>query len=283
MITYKRCTEVNEADIYKAFQIGFSDYIIKLEMTKDKFMSHFFGTEGNSLEYSVIAYDEDEPIGLILGGVKVFEGKRTLRCGAFCIAPAYRGTDVSNRIFNLHRNLAIENNCEQMLLEVIVGNDRAIGFYKKKGYKKVYDLVYYSHNNPSEIKGVLQKGIIVKRIDIDTFQSLRDQIQDIHINWQNDFDYISKFEAQVHYGVYEKEAMIGALSIHSSGRINILWVDSRIRNQGIGSGLLGHVVKELNLKKLSISFSNNIALMGFVETLGFTRDPISQYEMYITL
>lgn len=34
MITYKRCTEVNEADIYKAFQIGFSDYIIKLEMTK---------------------------------------------------------------------------------------------------------------------------------------------------------------------------------------------------------------------------------------------------------
>jgi len=140
-------------------------------------------------------------------------------------------------------------------LEVIVGNDRAIGFYKKKGYKKVYDLVYYSHNNPSEIK----------------------------INWQNDFDYISKFEAQVHYGVYEKEAMIGALSIHSSGRINILWVDSRIRNQGIGSGLLGHVVKELNLKKLSISFSNNIALMGFVETLGFTRDPISQYEMYITL
>ena len=81
---------------------------------------------------------------------------------------------------------------------------------------------------------------------------------------------------------YMKRSYDRALSIHSSGRINILWADSRIRNQGIGSGLLGHVVKELNLKKLSISFSNNIALMGFVETLGF-KDPISQYEMYITL
>lgn len=29
MIVYKRCTQVHEDDIFNAFQIGFSDYIIK--------------------------------------------------------------------------------------------------------------------------------------------------------------------------------------------------------------------------------------------------------------
>ena len=150
MISYKRCTEVNEDIIFQAFQIGFSDYIIQIEMTKDFFMDRFFGPEGNCLEYSVIALDEDKPVGLNLGGIKIFEGIKTLRCGALCVHPDYRGTEVSKRLFRLHKEIAIANGCKQLFLEVIAGNDRAINFYEKKGYEKVYDMVYYSYNSPSE-------------------------------------------------------------------------------------------------------------------------------------
>ena len=173
MIKYKRCTECNEEIIYKAFQIGFSDYIIKIEMTKDAFMKHFFGPEGNSMEYSVIAFDEEEPVGLCLGGIKVYEGIKTLRCGALCVHPDYRGTEVSNGLFNLHRKIALENNCKQMFLEVIVGNDRAISFYRKKGYEKVYNLFYYYHNKPYEISASTSPNLIIKRIDMDALKNLR--------------------------------------------------------------------------------------------------------------
>jgi ribosomal protein S18 acetylase RimI-like enzyme len=283
MITYKRCTETSVDSIYHAFQSGFSDYIIKMEMSKDIFLKRFFGPEGNSLEYSVIAFDGDKPIGLNLGGIKVYEGIKTLRCGALCIHPDFRGTKVSNNLFQLHKEIALENNCKQMFLEVIVGNDRAINFYKKKGYEKVYDIMYYSHGNPSEIKAILLDDIKIKRIDMDTLRTLSHEIQDIHINWQNDFDYISQMDDYLHYGVVKDEKLIGGLSISPTGKINFLWINSKFRNKGIARALISHAVKELNIKKLVVNFPNNANFLGFIKRLGFSKDTISQYEMYQTL
>ena len=283
MITYQRCTEVNEDVIFQAFQIGFSDYIIQIEMTKDFFIKRFFGPEGNGLEYSVIALDEDKPVGLNLGGIKVYEGIKTLRCGALCIHPDYRGTEVGKELFKLHKEIAIDNGCKQLFLEVIVGNDRAINFYKKKGYEKIYDMVYYSHNNPSELKAALPNDLRIEKIDLNVLKTLSHEIQDIHINWQNDFDYISQIDDQVHYGIFKEQKLIGGLSTHPKGKISFLWIHAGFRHQGIGRGLINHAVKELNIEKLVISFPNNAKLLGFVKRLNFTKDSISQYEMYRTL
>ncbi len=283
MITYKRCTETSDDAIFQAFQIGFSDYMIKFKLTKDIFMKRFFGPEGNSLEYSVIAFDDEMPVGLNLGGIKVYEGIKTLRCGALCIHPDYRGTEVSSRLFELHRDIALSNHCKQMFLEVIEGNDRAISFYKKKGYEKVYDIAYFSHSNPSDMNATLPNDFIMKRIDLDDLRSLSRNIQDIHINWQNDFDYMSHSDGYVHYGLFQEDKLIGGLSIHPVGKISFLWIDCKFRNKGMGRGLISQAVRELNLEKLSISFPNHAALLGFVKRLNFTKDSISQYEMYLTL
>lgn len=283
MITYKRCTDADTDEIYGAFTAGFSDYVIKIEMPKESFLKHFFGPEGNSPEYSVIAFDDHKPVGLNLGGIKVYEGLKTLRCGGLCVHPDHRGTGVSHRLFELHKEIALENDCRQLFLEVIAGNDRAINFYRKKGYEKVYDLVYYSHSEPSVIDAALPDVFTVKKTDIDGLRGLNYRILDMHINWQNDFDYVSHSDKQMYYGVFKDADMIAGLSIHPAGRINFLWVDPIYRNKGIGRGLISHAVKELELQKLAISFSNNASLTGFVKRLGFVRDPISQYEMYMII
>lgn len=280
MITYKRCIETNEDAIYHAFQVGFSDYMIKMELPKDLFMKRFFGPEGNSLEYSVIAFDDENPIGLNLGGIKVYEGVKTLRCGALCIHPEYRGSGVSRKLFELHKEIAIENNCKQLFLEVIVGNDRAISFYKKMGYDKVYDLTYYSHSNPAEIKATFPKDLEIKKIQFDELRSLNSSIYDIHINWQNDFDYLRHFENLAHYGVFDDSGLIGGLCIHPMGKINFMWLDPAYRGKGVGSWLISQAVEELRPEKLIMNFPNNASLTGFVKRLGFSKDSLSQYEMY---
>lgn len=283
MITYKNCIEVDIDTIFHAFQIGFCDYIIKKEISKDFFAKTFFGPEGNSLEYSVIALDGDKPVGLNLGGIKVYEGIKTLRCGALCIHPEYRGTEVGKKLFELHKEIALENGCKQMFLEVIVGNDRAINFYKKKGYEKVYSIAYYSHNCPPELNAALPNDLRIEKIDMDILRNLSHEIQDIHINWQNDFDYISQIHDQVHYGIFKDDKVIGGLSIHPKGKISFLWINPELRHRGLGKCIINHAVKELNIDKLMINFSNNANLLGFVKRLNFTKDSISQYEMYITL
>lgn len=46
MIQYKKCSEVSIDLVYKAFKDGFSDYIIKLEVSKEDFIKRFLGQKG---------------------------------------------------------------------------------------------------------------------------------------------------------------------------------------------------------------------------------------------
>lgn len=137
MVHYKTCTEADIDWMYEAFQVGFSDYIIKMDISKEDFIKRFLGIEGNRLEHSFIALNEHEPIGIIMGGIKDYEGIKTMRCGTLAIHPDFRGKGVSHKLFELHKEEAIQNGCQQLFLEVIVGNDRVIQFYNKLGYEKI--------------------------------------------------------------------------------------------------------------------------------------------------
>ena len=78
MIQYKRCSEVNIDLVYEAFKDGFSDYIIKMEVSK-RILYNVFGIEGNLLEHSFLALEEGKSVGVILGGIKDYESIKTMR------------------------------------------------------------------------------------------------------------------------------------------------------------------------------------------------------------
>ncbi|KNF07708.1 acetyltransferase [Gottschalkia purinilytica] len=283
MITYNHCVNVEFEKVYEAFQVGFSDYIIKVEMSEDDFLKRFFGTEGNQLEYSFIALDDSKPIGVILGGIKNYEGVKTLRCGALCVHPDYRGKGISKKLFDLHKQVALDNRCKQMFLEVIVGNDRAIKFYRNLGYDKIYDIKYYSYKDVFNLKREVDNSIDIQKINFETIADLSSKLENIHINWQNDLDYMKKLEDLVHYGVYKDSELIGALSISVHGRIFFIWSKLQHRHRGIARNIIIKAINDLNLKSLSISFPNNASIEGFVKHTGFQKDEISQYEMYLTI
>lgn len=283
MIIYDYCSNVEFEKVYNAFRIGFSDYIIKLEISKEDFMKRFFGPEGNQLENSFIALDDGNPIGLILGGIKDYEGIKTIRCGTLCIHPDYRGKEISKNLFELHRRAAIDNKCKQMFLEVIVGNDRAIKFYNKLGYEKVYDIKYYSIKDIDKLQGDVDESIDIEEVTFDTILNLSEEIKDIHINWQNDFDYMKKLEGLIHYGVYKEPKLIGAMSISKNGKIFFIWIKPEYRQKGVGRNLILKTAKDLNLNNLNISFPNNANIEGFIKKMNFQKDNISQYEMYLTI
>lgn len=283
MINYQSCADTDMDMIYSAFRDGFSDYVIKMDLPKDIFVSRFFGPEGNSLQHSFIALDSEKPVGLILGGIKDYEGVRTMRCGTLCISPDYRGTGISLELFRLHKQTAIDNGCKQLFLEVIVGNDRAIKFYSKLGYEKGYDLRYYSHSTPAgldETKGTWPE---IRKVDLETIRGLSHKIAEIHINWQNTLDYAEKLEGVDYYGAYHDTELVGGLGINRAGRILFIWTAPEYRHRRIAASLIIQAVSELQPRRLSLSTPNNASLEGFLRHMMFSKDSIAQYEMYLTL
>lgn len=283
MIIYDKCSNIEFEKVYQGFKSGFSDYIIKTEISKEDFIKRFFGPEGNKLEYSFIALDGGKPVGLILGGIKVYEGVKTLRCGTLCIHPEYRGKGISKALFEMHKEVALNHGCKQMFLEVIVGNDRAIKFYKRLGYSKVYDISYYSHKDPSTLQRELTNSMEIRKVEFETILNLADKINDVHVNWQNDFDYMKKTENIVHYGIYQESKLIGALSMTTKGKIFFIWTNTKHRHKGIALSLIIKATQDLKLKTINISFPNNASIEGFLKHIKFEKDNISQYEMYLTI
>ncbi|MGE7870822.1 GNAT family N-acetyltransferase [Bacillus paramycoides] len=279
MIQYKRCSEVSIDLVYEAFKDGFSDYIIKMDVSKEDFIKRFFGPEGNSLEHSFLALDDDKSVGVILGGIKIYESIKTMRCGTLAVHPNYRGVGISQKLFELHKEEAIQNECKQLFLEVIVGNDRAINFYNKLGYEKVYDLSYYSLNDFTIITNKDFKNIEIKQLK---FQKFKFEIQkwlNFHINWQNDIDYIEKTN-NTYYSAYVDNDLKGTVCINEQGKISFIFVAKEYRNIGIATRLLQVAREELKLLSLSIGFPNNSSLQGYLKKCGFEKNSLAQYEMY---
>ncbi len=112
----------------KLLEMAFQITLLKWKFQSEDFIKRFFGAEGNSLKHSFVALDGNKSVGVILGGIKDYENIKTMRRGTLAVHPNYRGIGVSQKLFELHKDEAIQNGCKQLFLEVIVGNDRAIRF-----------------------------------------------------------------------------------------------------------------------------------------------------------
>jgi Acetyltransferases len=252
-------------------------------MPKELFISRFFCTEGNRLDQSFIALNKNKVVGIVLGGIKNYEGIKTMRCGSLAVAPEYRGNGIGQDLMKLHKEEAIKHKCKQLCLEAIEGNDRAISFYEKIGYEKIFNLTYFSLSTLNVLDKTNKLGVNIKQTDIKELKLVREKIKDIHINWQNDIEYIEKSKGQIIFAAYIKKKIAGIISVNENTRINFLWVENGLRHNGIGTNLIARAVKELKLSKVTIGFPNNASIQGFINHMGFKREDIAQYEMYYTL
>ena len=284
MIHYRVCEEKDLDLMYEAFNKGFSDYIVKVDITKDRFKDIFLGIEQNDFKYSFIALDDAKPIGLMLGGIKDYEGVKTLRCGALCIDPKYRHMGIATNLFKFHKELAAKNNCQQLFLEVIKGNDKAINFYRKQGYQIIYDITYFKHGNPKEIVSFQNPMIEVKPITFNDAYFYYEHTEKHHMNWQSDFDFQKKLGNHVNYfGAFKDNKMIGVISLNKTGKIYYLHVLEQYRLNGVGTKLLNDITQRFNLDVLLINTTNNHMIINFLIKHHFEIQVINQYELYLPL
>lgn len=258
----KRASEVLFEDVYQAFTEGFSDYIIPFKITMDQFKMHFFGPEGNDLKHSFVCYEEG-PVGLVLGGIKEYEGIKTIRCGTMCLVPSARGKGYARELLLKHLQEGKKNNCKQAFLECIEGNTKALEFYQFMGYTIANRLKYYSLEKALDLVPLGKKS---------TLAEARNMSYDYHINWQNDWDYLEYIQAEVF--IYQSSYIIC-----KDNRIYQLYICKEDRHRGIGKGLIMKANKDQS-KPLKISFPSVGNFENYLKYIGFSEDSIRQVEMY---
>jgi len=190
-INFKKLTECTIQDIITAWNRGFEGYFVKLEMTAEMFFNRLVN-EGLSLEHSLVAYDGDKPVAIVLNGFRVIEGKKTSWNGGTGIATEYRGKGVSKMLMEAALNFYAEEGVEVATLEAIKENERAIRLYQRFGYEITDSLVYLSGTVDLKATPISHESIRPEQLS--TYHFYKENLP-----WQCQWQSVKAGEAQIYY------------------------------------------------------------------------------------
>ncbi|WP_214774056.1 GNAT family N-acetyltransferase [Exiguobacterium sp. s37] len=126
-------------DLYRAFMSGFSDYIIPFQFDEQTFEDVFLVRDQNQPSRSIVAYDGEIPVGVVLSGIAHLDSGWQTRCGGLAVAPHVRKAGVATELMRRFEEAAVGNR----LLEVIQGNDAAVSLYERLGYETTREILYF--------------------------------------------------------------------------------------------------------------------------------------------
>ncbi|MCM3610278.1 GNAT family N-acetyltransferase [Planococcus sp. MERTA32b] len=139
MVEIRRLSECTIEQGTEAWNKGFEGYHFDMTTTPEAFEKRM-EQEGLSREFSVVAFDGEEPVGLVLNGIREYAGRKIGWNGGTGVAMSFRKKGVGMQLMEKTLEILEEENVEVATLEAISGNEKAIALYKKLGYEIVDEL-----------------------------------------------------------------------------------------------------------------------------------------------
>lgn len=144
MFEIKKMTACTFEEVMTAWNKGFEGYFADVHMGLDDFLRRMTN-EDLSPEYSIVAFKDGQPIGIVMNGVRTIQGKKICWNGGTGVAMSERGTGVGKKLIQEALKIYEELDCELATLEAIEQNEPAIALYESVGYE-IKDLVaHHSH------------------------------------------------------------------------------------------------------------------------------------------
>lgn len=134
MYTFATLADVDLRTLTMVFNAAFANYFVPVNSTAEQ-MSYRFQRARVDLQLSVGAFQKDELVGFMLGGIGNWAGKRTVYNAGTGVIPKARGQRLVAQLYNFVFPLWRAAGLEQTTLEVITENERAIRAYQSVGYQ----------------------------------------------------------------------------------------------------------------------------------------------------
>ncbi|MDF2651638.1 MAG: hypothetical protein K0Q73_7443 [Paenibacillus sp.] len=141
---FKKMSELSAEDMVSLWNKGFEGYFLNSTMNLDKFLSRTVN-EGLSLEHSLVVYENSNPIGFVMNGFRVIEGKKVAWNGGTGIAAEHRGKGIGKILMERNLQLYREQGADIALLEALIQNKAAIKLYQSVGFGITEQLISLQH------------------------------------------------------------------------------------------------------------------------------------------
>lgn len=276
MIQYKLLKNMEIEAIHRAYTDAFSDYQVPMVLPLSKF-AKMLERRGFAQEMSMGAFADEELVGFVLNGARMWNAKRTAyNLGTGVIKP-YRRQGVSNRMLRELLQLLKEKEMEQYLLEVITTNRAAVELYTKQAFEITREFWCFRAKK-AQLPHVNSHPVeYADRIDGSGLADFWDLVP----SWQNSIDSIQAVSESFIYACVKREDTLIGYGIvdRITGEIPHIAVDPKFRNRGVGTSLLSGLLQQTDSSDIHIL---NIEVQrtnpAFFHRLGF-ENFATQYEM----
>ena len=190
----KKLSQCTLDEILTAWNDGFEGYFVQIKMNAEVFLNRLVG-EGLSPNHSIVAFDDNKPVGIVLNGFRNVEGKKIAWNGGTGVAPDYRGKGVSRSLMEETLALFKQENVDTSTLEVIKENERAIKLYEKYGYEISDHLLFITGEYESKISESLGvKDELLRPEQLPSFSFYKEDVP-----WQCNWLSAKQGEAKIFY------------------------------------------------------------------------------------
>ncbi|MGP4059232.1 GNAT family N-acetyltransferase [Halobacillus sp. H74] len=134
-------------DAVTAWNGNFQDYDVNVKTDIDG-LTKMMSSKRLSPLYSFIAYEEEQPIGIVLNSIQEVAGKKAAYNGGTAVHPKYRKEGVGYGLVHSSLNIYKKAGVDEATLEAISTNKAAISLYEKNGYH-IKDRLHLLQKPPS--------------------------------------------------------------------------------------------------------------------------------------
>ncbi|WP_054957073.1 GNAT family N-acetyltransferase [Paenibacillus dakarensis] len=154
MITIKRLSECTFREAAEVFNKGFEGYYVPLKVNVDQFIQHLVNGRLSS-ELSVLAFMDGQPVGFVLNGIQMIDGKKIARNGGTGVIAEYRRSGVGKALMDKTLEIYEEEEVDIAVLEAFSVNEKAIALYEKSGYQVKERLLFLEWSSAAKLNPFL--------------------------------------------------------------------------------------------------------------------------------
>lgn len=268
---------ISEDSLYDCFCDAFSDYVVAISMTMERFRLHL-RRNGYDPAISTGILEDGRLLGFALFGRRMVSGTDVAYDLGTGIRSSCRGRGLAKMMLAHLTDVARERGIRKLQLEVIQENTRALELYRKAGFTISRSFSCYEHEGPVDEPACMPgQAFSFHGLECDLYDLFLDSMH----SWQNSRQAVEACSEDFISLVADDHGVVVAHGVlmPASGDVPSLAVDPHYRHRGIATHMLSLMSRMSTSGRLRIiNVEDGSSLQGLVENLGF-RLFARQYEM----